>query len=376
MKRILRLVLSFFLIISAFLLGACSWIQQADTPVSSIYPTLTAASYLQPTSTSLPTSTQTSIPYTAPIPTLTTTPLPPLLPRLPSGDYIVISKRFAECGLVGSDCTDLYVFTPDGEEVGILYSGDYVVNLASLSPIGNEIAFLDPPGYSGDSYSSLVVVDLMTLEKTEIYSTLQRAFGYVVWSPDGLTFLIELDGNIELLGVNVPEKKVILYCGEIWDDHRVGDCGPLAWSLDSQWILFNVVFDYSGSQDPREGTYIMPAGCINQSNACPSQVRKISDIISIDASWSPAGDMIAIGDYQGKIFIYHPESDRLTQLVDIKKRINSLSWSPDGKFLAYTTDSIVGVITIQTSQVEEIDVPGLGEYVNVPFWLHRRSTGN
>ncbi len=272
--------------ILAFLLVGCSRLQQADPPVLISYPTSSPASYLRPASTLLLSSTPTSIPSATAIPTLT--PVTSLFSQLQNGDYIVISKRLDGCDRIGPGCTGLFVISQDGEEIGILYSGDYVITYASLSPNGHEIAFLDPPGYAGDSYSRLVVVDLTTLEQKDVIA-LQRAGGDVVWSNDGLGILVAIDGNIELIDVEASERRIILECKSVWEDQKATDCDPLAWSPDNQWIALNILSEYSGPQDARQGTYLMPASCINEPNACPTQVEKISDIISSGASWLPAG---------------------------------------------------------------------------------------
>jgi Tol biopolymer transport system component len=293
---------------------------------------------------------------------------------LQNGDYLVISKRLDGCDRIGPGCTGLFVFSLDGEEIGTLYSDDYVIAYASLSPNGHEIAFLDPPGYAGNSDSRLVVVDLTTLDQKDVI-TLQRASGNVVWSSNGLSILVTIDGNIELIDVGSSERSMILNCKSVWEDQKATDCDPLAWSPDNQWIAVNILSEYSGPQDARQGTYLMPASCINEPNACPSRVEKISDIISSGASWSPAGDSIAIGDYLGEIYLYYVESATLTHLADVKIKFPSLSWSPDGQVIAFAGSSQIGFIALQTGQISYFEAPNIGEYVFVLFWIHRDAAG-
>jgi len=370
MKRIQRLGLTFFLSITVFLPRACSRLQQTDPPIIISYPTSSSTSYFQPASTFLPSSTPPTIPSATPIPTFT--PIASLFSLLQNGDYIVISKRLDGCDRIGPGCTGLFVFSQDGEEIGTLYSGDYVIAYASLSPNGHEIAFLDPPGYAGDSYSRLVVVDLITLEQKDVI-TLQKASGNVVWSSDGLSVLVTINGNVELIDIDSSERRAIIDCLSVWDDQKATDCEPLAWSPDNKWIVINVLSEYSGPQDPRQGTYLMSASCINDPNTCPSQVVKISDIISSGAAWSPAGESLALGDYLGEIYVYQAESANTTHLANVRVKFPSLSWSPDGQLIAFAGSSQVGFIAFQTGLISYLEVPNIGEFVYVLFWIQRDS---
>ena len=370
MKRNLRFLFCFLLIPIALCSGACSYLRWTNAIPLDIIATSNPDGTVQPTSTSMPSSTFTKSPSATP--SRTSTPKVSLLSELPIGDYVVVSKRLDGCDRIGVGCTGLFVISQEGDEIGLLYSGDDAIFWASLSPNGHEIAVLDPPGYMGNSYSRLVVADFLMLDE-KIVATVQRGIGPVVWSSDGVSLLVTIEGNIELINVESSERRVILDCSSIWEEIPATDCEPLAWSPDGNWIAIDILFERSGSQDSRQGTYLIPASCTTSSDTCHTQVHKISEVIALGTSWSPNGDMIAIGDYLGTIYLYDVESESISSLPVTNFAIRTLSWSPDGRILAYAGRSILGLITISTGQVDELVLRNVGEYVSAPFWLHQES---
>lgn len=344
--------------------AACGRDVNIPSPNGSL-PTVTIAPSISP-------SQPASVTATHPLsPTLTATSSPtravPLLPSLSKGNYVVVSVRAPTCTDLMVGCVSLNAITPNGALIGPIASGNYSLSFSALSPAGNLIAYLDPPGYEGGSYSWVKLVDLATLVETRIDLPVQSAVAPVIWAPDGKRLLVSVGGNLELISINPAATSLALECESLW--HEQGpECGPIAWSPNGKWVVFSVAIARSGPRDPRQGAYLLPASCFDSPETCRSHFTLLSGVWA-NASWSPDSRFLALGDYLHRLILFELSTGRFTTLATLAESIHSVSWSPDGSSIAVAAYPLIKVFSWKTGAVVDLRVPGIDEYVQIPFWL-------
>jgi Tol biopolymer transport system component len=148
------------------------------------------------------------------------------------------------------------------------------------------------------------------------------------WSPDG-EWLVYRDSR---RGLNNDDEIYVARADgsepRNLSAHPANDWGP-DWSADGEWIVFNS--DRDGS--PLSGYLVRPDG---------TDLHRIETDVWLEyPSFSPDGTQVVFeghsaGDYE--IYVAHLASGAVTQLTDAPGDDGWPVWSPDGEWIAFTTE--------------------------------------
>ena len=145
------------------------------------------------------------------------------------------------------------------------------------------------------------------------------------WSPNGkwIAFISERAGGTDIYRMDVNGENVIQLTNQ-------GNCDKPAWSPDSRWIAFTSAPEKSYS------LFVMRAD--------GGRMRKLADHVPLPGcTWAPDGKQIAFvsrgAERKMEIFRIDVDGKQLRQLTwsDQEAFIFEPTWSPNGKWIAYTS---------------------------------------
>ncbi|HET8552883.1 MAG TPA: PDZ domain-containing protein [Gammaproteobacteria bacterium] len=139
-------------------------------------------------------------------------------------------------------------------------------------------------------------------------------------APNGKRALFAARGNI----FTVPEEhgatRNLTHTSNAREQHP-------AWSPDGKWVAY--VTDASGESE----IAIRPADGLGQ----PTQLTQLKNAYLFDPTWAPGSDKIAFSDSDNRLWYVDVSSHRVVQVAhDPRSRMHDFSWSPDGRWLAYS----------------------------------------
>lgn len=139
-----------------------------------------------------------------------------------------------------------------------------------------------------------------------------------------------------------------------------------SWSADGRWVAYGVATCVLQVQrpnygcNPESGLWVRSAG---------SQAQQVVGTCHVDAcssevwQWSPVGETIAdaVGTPRAsQLQLIDPVTEWPTRLVEAKKPISMIDWSPDGTRIAYVAGDDLDVVTI-TGRVVRRLATGVGD---------------
>ena len=267
------------------------------------------------------------------------------------------------------------------------------------SPDGSKIIFSSSRAYTKNA--SIFVWDL--INETLLFNITTNYFytniKTIAWSPDGSKIALGTDdgGSVydEVVILNASTSFPILVYPEF---PNPGDVKSITWSPDSSRIAFY-------RQKFEDGSFNRSVEVLNV-NTMEVQIAIYDPLVDFPlVKWSPDGTRIAIGSDNGEIYIWdvetksnirvlfypgwfesltwHPEGEMLIStsynqsnsmasmiiwnvtdgtyniIIEGLKRVNSASWSQDGKIISYSDGDKIYFMNINESILHSIPFTGL-----------------
>ena len=281
----------------------------------------------------------------------------------------------------GEDTVSIYVMNADGSNMKQLTDHPLVGLGPSWSPDGRQIAFLGSSG-TGDEYQlAIYVMNADGSGVTRLVDYDDEALGIpgtLSWSPDGRQMVFtsfgtgdEYTSAIYVMNADGSSVRQLT-------DHTNYDASPV-WSPDGRRIAF-ISWEDVDTPDVSGGIYVM--------NADGSNVTQLADDseftrLSLSLSWSPDGRRIAFTSLGEEdtwaIYVMNADGSDVTHLADSTGQVTpfflpSISWSPDGRQVAFTSSrdegaSVISIANADGSGVRELtDNSEFAQFDSSPVW--------
>ncbi len=224
------------------------------------------------------------------------------------------------------EADDVLIARPDGSDARELAASDGYDWYPRLAPDG-RVLFES----SRESFRDLYVVPFAGGETKRITDNAEGNFD-AVWSPDGkqIAFASSRYGQLDLFVASVSEPAGMTDIRRL--TRHPGDSVKPSWSKSGKWIAF------ISRRDGKEDLFVIQPNGEEIANV----TRELAgDVISFD--WHPREDVLAVATKvlrkPGQIHTIEAGSKRIVSLSGSAGDDADPVWSPDGRFLAFSSKS-------------------------------------
>lgn len=264
--------------------------------------------------------------------------------RLPAGEYL---GSIPECS--SNQPCNIHIFAVDGSStqspIEIQFNGSsayqFIYRNGSLAFTVNR-----EDAHSNSLLNVIQVVDIESGDGSEIQIPHELNCQTEDWSPDAMQLLLSCareDGTSVIAILTASSGEIaILLDGQKEVDSRYGYFQP-RWSLDGKQILFYKSIPCGGCESTRD-LYVFNTSCILAPSTCQAEARLLT--IPVPAGdgqfigptlWTPDNYIaIAVND---QIKLYDSTSGQHIRTYNLdsgEKGIDTIVWSPDGKWILVT----------------------------------------
>ena len=258
---------------------------------------------------------------------------------------------------------DNLVIRPDGSRIQRLRVGKWSYRRSDLSwsPDGKSIAI------ANDGDDRLYIERLGKRPRSLVH----EATRFPSWSPSGrlIAFVVERLGRNDAplplqLYVIRPNGRGLRRMSpwshrQRWFNETDPGASP-SWSPDGRRLAFEL----------RGNVRIVDTR--SRRSTAVTRVGRVRDPV-----WSPTGNWIAFERLAGRmvdVYIVRPDGSRLRKLIRTGARETSLTWSPNGRELAYPDDRGVNVLDLRSGTTRLVDQPACRERVTWLAWSPRSTS--
>jgi Tol biopolymer transport system component len=197
----------------------------------------------------------------------------------------------------------------------------------------------DAKFYAVGMGNKLVVLDLEqnTVKETSDKDICSYRIASPSWSPDSKLIAFVCDQSIGIASLQnetiielVPRSPV--FPAASWTM-------PL-WSPDGHWIVYSQIVGQAGA-DNFNGPYVVDISCLSAPSTCESKTKQLSEEIEGVMAWTPDSRLAIAPSHKeigssSAIRVYDVETGQLLETIDVLEgsRVESMAWSPDGKWIA------------------------------------------
>ena len=234
-----------------------------------------------------------------------------------------------------------------GEDLGVLAYG---VESPALSWDGTRLAYPSWPNAQYTWYNTIRVRDLVNGSDTDLGLRLDSSF-QVSWAPSGNRIALTDHQDVAVLDLGTLELTTLLDCSQMsWEYDAYVFCGVLAWSPDGRWIAHGLYLEATEETDALEGIYLLDSNCMSDASTCRGMDHFVGPY-GYYGTWSPDGRFLASAGANGEVYIFDVALWTLDHVLQSDRDFHSLRWSPDGRWLGYSTDREVGVMSPSSGEI-------------------------
>jgi WD40 repeat protein len=274
------------------------------------------------------------------------------LSSLPKGQYLIIHTAATDTQ------SHLGILTPDGQFLGSLSE--------VIGTLSHQRAYIAPDPFS---YNDPVLYALETGDFVPVSIEL-RTCGRASWSPDDEKIALDCESpelerpiDVYVLTLKSGELTRLTHCTT-----EAFICASPSWSPDGRWIAYIRALGGAGTSD-QLGLHLIDTSCFADSATCDGKSTGPYPIEGM--AWSPDGGQIAGFTNDGTIRIYAVSQTALTerQVYQARERIDSISWSEDGRFIAYGAENQIYLLSLETNETRSLYS---ATYAAVMGWIEIR----
>lgn len=337
--------------LSSFILATTSCLPQAtsESPLPSPIPAIDTQTpvagdpILEGVATPVPSSA--TPPLLRKTPTIT--PIP--FSRIPSNEYIVVSDWIGPGTFQGELVPVLRLISLSGQDLGVLTYGAFS---PGLSGDGTLVAYL----HEGiDNLSSISIRDLFEGFDRHLNLTLESA-QLPFWSPSAQHIAIAANDSVIVIDTSSGHATELVDCLDLSLKLDMGIyCDVFGWSPDDKWIAYQREVDPPVPHAPGEGLRLLSGACIGEPSSCALADYLVLPTVSSFA-WAPDGLAFAVSTPEGGIRIFDIGAWATTRTIPLDTPAESILWSRDGRWLAYSAKDgeEVGLISVATGAQQPI----------------------